>query len=82
MEEGLKLTVEEMKCVETTAYIPCDMFSNYHIEPNEDIKFKISLRVFTECLHIYGDDGNPSLKVSYKSVGAPLNLVYDGFCFK
>lgn len=77
MEEGLKLTVEEMKCIETSAYIPRDMFSSYHIETDEEVKFKISLKVLTECLHIYGDDGNPSLKIAYKEFGSPLNLVYD-----
>lgn len=76
MEEGLKLTVEEMKCVETTAYIPCEMFSSYTVKANEDIKFKLSLKVLTECLHIFGDDGNPSLKLSYSDTGSPLCLVY------
>lgn len=75
MEEGLKITLEEMKCAETTAYIPSEMFSSYHIEPNEDVKFKINFKIFTECLHIYGDDGNPSLKLSCKNIGSPLCLV-------
>lgn len=75
MEEGLKLTLEEMKCIETTAYIPCDLFSSYHIDTEQDIKFKINLKIFTECLFIFGDDGNPSLKMSYKDLGSPLRLM-------
>ncbi|KAK9879217.1 hypothetical protein WA026_004062 [Henosepilachna vigintioctopunctata] len=74
MEEGLKLTLEEMKCTETSVYFPCNMFSSYMIDQNEDISFKISLKVLTECLNIFGDDGNPSLKFTYKSIGSPLCL--------
>ncbi|KRT78655.1 hypothetical protein AMK59_8223, partial [Oryctes borbonicus] len=75
MEEGLKVTVEEMRCVETSAYIPACLFSSYYIDTTEDIKFKISLKVLTECLHIYGDESSSSLKLSYRSLGAPLCLV-------
>lgn len=75
MDQGLKVTIEEMKCVETSAYIPANMFSHYYIDPDSDIRFKISLKVFTECLHIYGDDGNPSLKLCYQEIGSPLCIV-------
>ncbi|KAB0802757.1 hypothetical protein PPYR_04943 [Photinus pyralis] len=75
MEEGLKVTVDEMKCVETSAYIPHTMFTSYHVNPQEDIKFKISLKVLTDCLYIYGDDGNPCLKMTYKGPGSPLSLL-------
>ncbi|XP_060523924.1 cell cycle checkpoint protein RAD1 [Cylas formicarius] len=75
MKEGLKITVEEMKCIETSAYIPCNMFSMYHIDKNEECLFKINLKTLTEILNIFGDDGNSSLKLSYKSPGSPLCLV-------
>ncbi|XP_045482978.1 cell cycle checkpoint protein RAD1-like [Harmonia axyridis] len=75
MEEGLKITLEEMKCTETSVYFPCNMFSLYELKSDEDISFKINLKVFTECLNIFGDDGNSSLKLSYKNPGAPLSLV-------
>ncbi|XP_018577096.1 cell cycle checkpoint protein RAD1-like isoform X2 [Anoplophora glabripennis] len=64
-----------MKCVETSAYIPCGMFSFYHIGNKEDIIFKISLKTLVEILNIFGDDGNPNLKLTYKSIGSPLCLV-------
>lgn len=75
MEEGLKVTVEEMKSIETSVYIPAEIFTSYHIDPNEDVKFKISLKMFTECLNIFGDDNCPSLKLTYRSFGQPLCLV-------
>lgn len=74
-EEGLQLTLEEMKCAETTVYVPSSMFAAYFVAAEEDIKFRISLKVFTDCLHIFGEDGNPSLRMSYKGDGAPLCLV-------
>lgn len=64
-----------MRCTQTVVYIPNKIFSSYHVTPDKDIKFKISLKVFTECLHIYGEDGNPSLRMSYKGYGTPLCLV-------
>lgn len=75
MEEGLKVTVEEMRCVETSAYIPASLFTSYTINATDAIKFKISLKVLTECLHIFGDDASSSLKLSYKDSGSPLCLV-------
>jgi cell cycle checkpoint protein len=75
MEEGLKLTLEEMKNVEISAYVPRNMFSTYRLVEKQEIIFKISMKVFTECLNIYGDEGNPSVKLSYKAPGSPLCLV-------
>ncbi|KAK4883588.1 hypothetical protein RN001_006907 [Aquatica leii] len=75
MEEGLKVTIEEMKCVETSAYIPVQMFESYYVRPQEDVKFKLSLKILTETLFIYGDDGNLSLKMTYKGPGFPLCLI-------
>lgn len=75
MKEGLKITTEEMKCTETSFYIPSNMFTSYLVNVEVDVKFKISLKLFTECLYIYGDDGNPSLKMSYKDFGEPLSLM-------
>ncbi|EEZ97345.1 cell cycle checkpoint protein RAD1 [Tribolium castaneum] len=74
-EEGLKFTLEEMKSVEISAYVPRNMFSYYRIADNADVSFKISMKVFTECLNIFGDEGNPSIKLSYKNEGAPLCLI-------
>lgn len=75
MEEGLKITLDEMKCIETSIYIPCNIFSNYYVAKNEEVKFKISLKPFTEVLNIFGDDTNPSVKLTYKDVNTPLYLL-------
>ncbi|XP_022908395.1 cell cycle checkpoint protein RAD1 [Onthophagus taurus] len=75
LEEGLKVTIEEMKCIETSIYFPSNLFCTYYIDPGDDIKFKLNIKVLTECLHVFGDDSSPSLKLSYKGYGSPLCLV-------
>lgn len=75
MEDALQITIDHMRCVEAKAYIPKDLFTTYYSDPNHVVKFKLSLKILTECLHIYGDDANPSLKMTYKGPGHPLCLV-------
>ncbi|XP_030753111.1 cell cycle checkpoint protein RAD1 [Sitophilus oryzae] len=74
MKEGLKITVDEMRCIEASAYLPCNIFSAYAID-NEDIIFKVNLKILTEILNIFGEDDHTSLKLSYKSAGSPLFLI-------
>ncbi|XP_050353084.1 cell cycle checkpoint protein RAD1 [Nymphalis io] len=75
MTEGLKLTVEEGKCVQASAYIPADNFTEYHVRTDVDVMFKISIAVLTECLNIFGASEESTLKMYYRSEGSPLLLV-------
>lgn len=75
MQEGLKITVEEMRSIETSIYIPSELFKTYNITTEDDIKFKISLKIFAECLQIFGEDSNPILKMSYKGTAHPFSLM-------
>ncbi|XP_023951198.2 cell cycle checkpoint protein RAD1 [Bicyclus anynana] len=75
MSEGLKLTVEEGKCVQASAYVPADNFTEYHVRDDVDVIFKISIAVLTECLNIFGASEESSLKMYYRSEGSPLLLV-------
>ncbi|KAL1508942.1 hypothetical protein ABEB36_003756 [Hypothenemus hampei] len=75
MEEGLKVTLEEMRCVETSAYIPREIFSLYQVKESEDNLFKINLKTFTDVINIFGDDINTTLKLSFNSPGSPLRLI-------
>ncbi|XP_045517206.1 cell cycle checkpoint protein RAD1 [Pieris brassicae] len=75
MQEGLKLTVEEGKCVQASAYIPADNFNEYHVRDDVDVMFKISIAVLTECLNIFGSAEESSLKMYYRCEGSPLLLV-------
>ncbi|CAG9859851.1 unnamed protein product [Phyllotreta striolata] len=75
MEEGLKLTLEEMNYIEISIYIPSSIFSSYNVDSNDEIIFKISLKKFVEVLNMFGDEGNPNIKLTYASTGAPLCIV-------
>ncbi|KAJ8951498.1 hypothetical protein NQ318_000194 [Aromia moschata] len=75
MPEGLKITLDEMKCAEVSVTIPRDMFSMYNVDGSEEVIFKVSLKTLVDVLNIFGDDGNPNLKLTYKSMGSPLCLV-------
>lgn len=46
MSEGLKLTVEEGKCVQATAYIPAENFTEYSLKADVDVLFKVSIHVY------------------------------------
>ncbi|CAH1994105.1 unnamed protein product [Acanthoscelides obtectus] len=74
MEEGLKLTLDEMRCVETSAYMPREMFTAYHVAQAKDVILKVSLKALVDVLNIFGEDCSPNLKVmmSYKSEGSSL----------
>ncbi|XP_026333142.1 cell cycle checkpoint protein RAD1 isoform X2 [Hyposmocoma kahamanoa] len=75
LPEGLKLTVEEGKCVQASAYIPADNFTNYHVRDDIDVMFKISIAVLAETLNIFGSGEESSLKMYYRCEGSPLLLV-------
>ncbi|XP_045539106.1 cell cycle checkpoint protein RAD1 [Papilio machaon] len=75
MTEGLKLTVEEGKCVQASAYVPADNFTEYHVREDVDVMFKISIAVLAECLNIFGSAEESSLKMYYRCEGSPLLLV-------
>ncbi|XP_038215607.1 cell cycle checkpoint protein RAD1 [Zerene cesonia] len=75
MQEGLKLTVEEGKCVQASAYVPADNFTEYHVRDDVDVVFKISIAVLTECLNIFGSGEESSLKMYYRCDESPLLLV-------
>lgn len=64
-----------MKSVQTSAYIPQEFFESFHLYQNEDFDLKISMKVLTEFLNIFGDDGNPCLKIVCNEIGSPLILM-------
>lgn len=76
-EEGFKVTVEDVRSMLTSAYIPVDVFGSYELNlpSDEPERFKISLKLLTEFVNIYGDDSSHTLKIIYKETGAPLSLL-------
>lgn len=80
MKEGIKITVEDSKCIQCSAYIPSDCFSLYHLNTNNcdenEIRFMLNLNIFTECLNMLplGEDFC-TLKMYFKNERSPLILM-------
>ncbi|KAL7300557.1 cell cycle checkpoint protein RAD1 [Trichogramma pretiosum] len=79
-KNGLKLTVEEAKCMQASAYIPIQLFEEYTL--TEDIIFRINLNVFVECLSMFWSNINTtgsttSLEMHYKGVGHPVTILIE-----
>ncbi|CAG0888127.1 unnamed protein product [Darwinula stevensoni] len=78
---GLKVTVEEAKCVQANAFIQSDLFQQFFLRDAEDtLVFRINLSFFLHCLQMLG--ASPSspgmstaLKMCYAEPGAPLLLM-------
>ncbi|KAI8783251.1 cell cycle checkpoint protein RAD1 [Biomphalaria glabrata] len=78
---GLKVTVEDAKCVQANAFIQESIFHHYHIKEDQ-LAFKINLTVLLECLTIFGSSattpsGNTTLKMCYAGYGCPLILMLE-----
>lgn len=77
---GIKVTVEDSKCVQANAFIQEGVFHYFNVK-DEQITFKINLTVFLECLTIFGSTSMPgistSLKMCYAGYGCPLVLVLE-----
>ncbi|CAL1538335.1 unnamed protein product [Lymnaea stagnalis] len=77
---GLKVTVEDAKCVQANAFIQSDLFHHYNIKEDQ-LAFKINLTVLLECLQIFGSSAlpgvNTSLKMCYAGYGCPLILMLE-----
>ncbi|XP_002169940.2 cell cycle checkpoint protein RAD1 isoform X1 [Hydra vulgaris] len=76
-ENGLKVTVEESKFLQASAFIQSSIFQEY-IFTEESATFKINLNVLIECLHIFGGSESSShtaLKMCYAGHGFPLKLL-------
>ncbi|XP_071946302.1 cell cycle checkpoint protein RAD1-like isoform X2 [Antedon mediterranea] len=79
-ENGLKVTVEDSKCVQANAFLQATIFQSYIIR-EESATFKISLNVLQDCLTIFGggssQGSNPALKICYAGYGSPLLLMLE-----
>ncbi|VDN96663.1 unnamed protein product [Rodentolepis nana] len=76
-KSGIKVTVEDAKCVQGSAFLQSEMFQEYRIlQPIT--AFKINLTVLLNCLSIFGINNNNSLTsviLSYKEHGCTLDLL-------
>ncbi|KAK2154367.1 hypothetical protein NP493_2193g00010 [Ridgeia piscesae] len=77
---GLKVTVEDAKCVQANAFIQAGLFLEYTLK-EEQTTFKVNLTVLLECLNIFGNNSLPgsvtALKMAYAGYGSPLILMLE-----
>jgi len=50
-KNGLKVTVEDAKCMQASAYIPTTVFDDFELK--EDVTFSINLNILVECLCMF-----------------------------
>jgi cell cycle checkpoint protein len=78
-ESGMKITVEDSRCLQGSAYIGLNAFREYKRAPNatdENLQFCIGLKVMAQILTEFASDES-SMKILYKGPGAPFVLVIE-----
>jgi len=79
-ENGLKVTVEDAKCLQANSFIQADMFQEYSVS-DELVAFRVSLSVLVDCLNIFGSSQMPGvttqLNLKYDGTGHPLKLILE-----
>ncbi|XP_052432449.1 cell cycle checkpoint protein RAD1 [Carassius gibelio] len=76
-QNGLKVTVEDSKCLQANAFIQADIFQEYIIK-EDTVGFQVNLTVLLDCLTIFGGSTVPgvctALRMCYNGYGYPLTL--------
>jgi len=77
-ENGLKITVEDSKCIQGNAFIQDQVFQEYILRENS-IAFKINVDILQECLSMFSNTskGSTALKMSHNGYGTPLVLILE-----
>jgi cell cycle checkpoint protein len=74
-DKGLKVTVEDSKCVQASAFIQREVFQHYKLN-DEQVAFKINISILVECLNIFGGSST-ALKMCYQGYGFPLTMLLE-----
>ncbi|XP_014474979.1 PREDICTED: cell cycle checkpoint protein RAD1 isoform X2 [Dinoponera quadriceps] len=77
-ENGLKITVEDAKCMQASAYIPSTIFHEFELK--EDVIFSISLSILVECLCMFwpsSQEDSVTVQIFYKGTGHPLSVIIE-----
>ncbi|CAB1352045.1 unnamed protein product [Coregonus sp. 'balchen'] len=74
---GLKVTVEDSKCLQANAFIQAEIFQEFTIR-EDSVGFQVNLTVLLDCLTIFGGSTVPgvatALRMCYNGYGYPLTL--------
>ncbi|NWZ59406.1 cell cycle checkpoint protein RAD1 isoform X1 [Haliaeetus albicilla] len=74
---GLKVTVEDAKCIQANAFIQAEVFQEFDVQ-EDSVTFRINLSVLLDCLTIFGTSALPgtptALRMCYRGYSYPLML--------
>ncbi|KAF5395739.1 Cell cycle checkpoint protein RAD1 [Paragonimus heterotremus] len=76
---GLKVTVEDAKCIQGNAFLHAELFREYKLS-KDVISFKTNINVLIDCLSIFGitsQTSSTSLVLTYKEYGSTLDLLLE-----
>lgn len=76
-EEGIKIIVEDSRCIQVCCYIAKEYFGNFHLMLHTCLSFGVKLNVVTECLSIFALGGDTDLKMVYKGPGSALIFILE-----
>ncbi|XP_024867988.1 cell cycle checkpoint protein RAD1-like [Temnothorax curvispinosus] len=77
-ENGLKITVEDAKCMQASAYIPSTVFDEFELK--EDVTFSLSLNILVECLCMFwptSQEDSVNVQIFYKGTGYPVSVIIE-----
>ncbi|CAG7829947.1 unnamed protein product [Allacma fusca] len=55
---GMKMTVEEAKCLQVVVFLNKELFQVYHLQDDEELAMKVSLKEMLDCLKRMTPDGS------------------------
>ncbi|KYN34805.1 Cell cycle checkpoint protein RAD1 [Trachymyrmex septentrionalis] len=77
-ENGLKITVEDAKCIQASAYIPSTVFDEFELK--EDVTFSLNLNILVDCLCMFwptSQEDSVTMQIFYKGTGYPLTIIIE-----
>lgn len=78
-EDGMKVSIDDAKCVQGSAFIPASVFQDFNLK-KEFIAFQVNYSALVECINIYGHsnpDSVTAFKMYYGGSGTPLTLLIE-----
>ncbi|VEL39695.1 unnamed protein product [Protopolystoma xenopodis] len=78
-KNGLKISVEDTKCVQGNAFLHSQLFSEFSVS-RAVVAFKINYSVFLDCFSVFGTSNqtaSTSLLLTYKTDGSTLDLLLE-----
>ena len=83
--DGIKVTVEDAKSVQTNAFVKADLFQEFTLQTGrgtddrDELSFSVNLGVVLECLNMFGGVGSGGGEGGGLAPSPNLKLCYSGY---